>query len=219
MADQAPQITLETFTSEQAVAPDQITDAHKSFLTEHIDEIDDATAERYGVEKAVKPNVAEPREEEKPIENPALKPKDGEEIDEEEVALQKKIQDEAARQTAPVREKIRQQQNVIEVDEFIQKNSSDIPTAGKFRQAMLDQMKKPGFDRLYAKDIFNIVAGGELMRIGAARERAAAAKAKSTHNPANGGSRGNEGAGKDWSNASSEEVAAKRMELMQGAGR
>jgi hypothetical protein len=89
-----------------------------------------------------------------------------------------------------------------------------IPEVGKYRNAMLTYMKDPAYAKIPAKNIFNIVAGNDLIKLGAQKEREAAAKANGTRIESNSGRPGdNGGAKKDWGNASKEEMAAKRAEV------
>lgn len=217
---QEPELTIESITTgDTAIEPESLDDAQREFLTSKAEELDDETAEKYGIEKPVKIVVPEAKKPDDSSIPPAKKDKEGDddvlEIDEDEVRIQKVVAD----QLKPFQQKTIEQANVIEVDEFIRSQEADIPKIAQYRGAILETMKKDGFQRLTAAQVFNIVAGNDLMRMGAARERNAAKKAKETITDSSGGSRPKSESGKkDWSAATKEELHAEQARILGRQG-
>lgn len=202
------EITIESITS-SVETPEALSTEQKTFLTDHAEELEDEVATKYGIEKPVKEIKPESRPN---FDSPTPPPKDDDaEDDPEDVKRVNRI---VAKTITPLQQQLRDSQDQLEVDTFIRDSATKIPDIGKYRSAMLTYMKDPAYAKIPAKNIFNIVAGGDLMKLGAKAEREAANKAGGTRvnsnsaRPASGG-----GQGKDWGNVSKEEMAAKRAEV------
>ena len=214
----ADELTIESITSgDTAVDPESLSDEQRSFLTSKAADLPDDVAEKYGIEKPINPFVPEPI-----VTGKQGDGKDGEGDDDDDddfTPTQKvKIAKLVDSKVSPYIQQTAEQRSQLAVDSFIRENSANIPNVAKFREAMLKTSKIDGYQHLPAQALFNIVAGPELIRLGAAKERAAAAKAKSTIINNSSGGRGG-GKAKDWSTASKEEFEAKKNELLgrQGA--
>jgi hypothetical protein len=95
-----------------------------------------------------------------------------------------------------------------EVDSFI----GSKPEAKQYREKMLTYMKAEHYNALPAHAIFKIVAGDDLEKIGAEKERTAREKAEETYTPGNS-VRQPSPTGKDWSKASSADIAAQKAKI------
>lgn len=212
------ELTIESITSgETAVEPESLSDDQRNFLISKAAELPDEVAEKYGIDKPLNPFVPEPIVTSKQGDG---KDGEGDDDDDEDLtpAQKAKINKLVESKVSPYIQQTAEQRSQLAVDSFIRENSDSIPNVGKFREAMLKTSKIDGYQHLPAQALFNIVAGPELIRLGAAKERAAAAKAKATRNNNSSGGRGS-GVTKDWSTASKEEFEAKKSELLgrQGA--
>lgn len=99
--------------------------------------------------------------------------------------------------------------DTIDVDNYIAAN----PDYGKYRQSMLTYIKHSAYSNIPVKNIAAIVSANDAQMIGARKEREAQAQVASTKG---GGTtvRPTEGAVKDWTKATPEEVAAKTAEVL-----
>jgi hypothetical protein len=206
---------MDELTTESIIAEgvDQLTDEKREFLETHIDELDEETATKFGITKP--PQKIEP--EVRGGEGGEVKKKEEGKGDEEEEEIlpedKKVITKVVSEQLSPVQEQLRESQNIIEVDTFIRENADKIPNVGKYRSAMLTYMNHPAYAKIPAKNVFRVVAGDDLIKLGAQREREAAAKASgtqvqsSTARPTNSGE-------KNWATATKEEFLAKKAEVL-----
>ena len=96
-----------------------------------------------------------------------------------------------------------------EVDAFIRDN----PEYSKYRVAALKYMESSAYNNIPAHNIMAMVASKDQQKLGAQKEREAIEKAKDTQG---GGDsvRTPKGGGIDWSKATSEQIAAKRNEIL-----
>jgi hypothetical protein len=201
------ELTIESITTgEKAVAPDQLSDEQKTFLTDNADKLDDATAEKYGVTKTAAPYVPEDPDKDKKIEE--HKEGEDDEMDEDEKGKITKL---VHKEMSSFVQQTQSTAQAVAVDSFIQSKVADMPSASKYRQAMIDTLKIPAYSHLKPNEVFNIVAGSELMRIGAERERETSAKVKGTQ-VRSSTARVPSGQ-KDWGSASKEEFEAKKAEV------
>lgn len=208
-----PQLNLEEIVE---IAPDDLSDGQKTFLETKVDDLTDEQVETFGLKRPPPPPV-EPEVRNKP---PAKKPKGdeppvkpGEEIDPEDAATIGKVVAEAIK---PLQEQIGRQTEGLqantdakEVDGLIREK----PEFEPYRGQILAYMKHPSYSNVTALNIAKIVAGDDLMKLGAQKEREAAGEVAKTKG-AGGTARRSEGGGKDWSKVSKEEFEAKRTEVM-----
>jgi len=208
-----PQLNLEEVVE---VAPDDLSDEQKTFLADNVDDLTDEQAETFGLKKSppppVEPEVRSKPPEKKPEDDDTLPPLP-DEIDPEDAKTigavvdrrLKPLQDEMQRQTATVKERA----DVTEVDNFIREN----PQFDKYRGKMLTYMKHPAYSNIPAQNIARIVAGDDLVKMGAEKEREAAGKANESRGIGSS-ARQSKGGGKDWLKASKEEFDKQRAEVM-----
>jgi len=117
-----------------------------------------------------------------------------------------------SKQLDPVTKRIEQQSNLIEATNFIAAN----PDYSKYRDSIIKHMNHPAYKNIPVDRIAKMVAGDDLIKIGAAREREAQAKAAATRT---GGSTPRlTPTGKDWHTATKEDYNAQRAAVL-GQGR
>jgi len=207
-------MNIEDFTTDRDLTKQPLRQDEQDFLNSNADDLPDDVAEHYGVEKSAPPFIP------KAPESPPNKPSDDNTDDEEDDDLidpedEKRIGKILDKKVAPILQQTQEQANTMAVDNFIRSMTEQVPTASKYRDAMLQTLKVPGYSHLSPQEVFNIVAGAELMRLGAKKEREAATRARSTQNNVNLPGRPSGGsASKDWSQASAEEFAAKKAEVL-----
>lgn len=205
-----------------AIAPEELTEEHTAFLKEHVEELTDE-------QKTTFKTVLEEKKEEKEEKEEEIKPeyrfapKKKEETEEEETKEEDEVDPDdkkligkmVEKGLKPVKDLLDQQnqttkiiQDQTEVDSFI--NSR--PEAKPYRAKMLTYMKAEHYNALPAHVIFKIVAGDDLEKIGAEKERQAREQAEATRT---GGSsvRPTGTGGKDWSKASKEDIAAQKAKI------
>lgn len=205
-------LSIESITTgDTAVAPEDLSDDQRSFLDSNKDKLDDATAEKYGIDKPAAPYIP------KADDIPAGGDKGGkggddddEEQDDETIKLNKLVD----KKVSGLMPQLVENRNAVAVDSYLRDVASKIPTAPLYRDAMLQTMKIPKYSNLSAIEVFRIVAGDELLRVGAAKERAAARKASSTRVDNSAGGRPAGGKSKDWGSASKDDFNAKRNEVL-----
>lgn len=205
----AEPITVESITS-TVESPDQLTPEQKTFLETNAATLTDEVADKYGIEKA--PVIPEPPAIPDP-ETPPAKKEDDVDLDDE-----KKIGAIVAKQMEGLTREQRETAVTVKVDSFLHQNTQ-VANPSVYREAMIKYAKHPHYQNLSAKELFNIVAGDELMRMGAKKEREAAAKAKSTQvNGSNGGRPAAGGPKKDWNTATAEELRAEQARVLGRQG-
>ena len=195
-----------------------VTPEEKTFLEEHKTELDDDTAKKFGIDNSPVIPDPTPRGGTPPADggkggdgNPP-KDGDGEGDDDDDPETKKKISKMVDAQVAPIRQQLQEQKDIAEVDNFVRANADKYPIAGKYRDAMLRYMKV--YTNVPAEGVFKIVAGDELIRIGAQLERKASEKANGTRVSSNS-ARPAGGAGKkDWGTASTDDFKAKKQEIL-----
>ena len=206
-----PQFNLEEVVE---IAPDDLSNEQKTFLESNVDDLTDDQVATFGLKRTPPPPV-EPEVRTKPPakkdEEPLAPPDD--EVDPEDAATIGKVVDKRLR---PLQERLEQQSATIqertdaaEVDELVREK----PEFEPYRGRILAYMKHPSYSNVTALNIAKIVAGDDLMKLGAQKERDAAVEAANTKSPG-GTSRKPEGGGKDWLNAPKEEFEAERARVM-----
>lgn len=214
-----PEVTLDTVSVKEL---DQLDDNDKKWLEENKDTLDDATADKFGIIKPPKDVTPEVRggQAAEDASGKETKPNKEEDEDEDDIdpedqkRISKLVNRELAKHKIPqVTQQVQEAQLITEVDEFIRVQADKIPNIGNYRQAILTYAKHPSYSQVPVSAIFNIVAGKDLMKIGAQRERQAAAKAKETRTDSSSSGRA-DGNKKDWSTASKEDFAAQKASVL-----
>lgn len=188
----------------------------KTFLTENKDNLTDEDAKRFGID--ITPVVPDPATRGgAPVDDKLKVDADGKPIvedDEDNPEDVKKINKMVSAQVDPIRQQMQTQNDVLEVDGFLRGNAEKYPVRGgiyTYREPMLKYMKV--YTNVPADAVFRIVAGDELMRIGAVREREAAVKAGGTRITSSSVRTADKGK-KDWGAASAEDFKAKKAEVL-----
>lgn len=202
-APPAPQITLETINNKTA---DQLDDNDKKWLEDNKSTLDDATAEKFGISKEIVVSL------DPPVSIPAADDEDEDlkNMDPEQRALLEKI---AAKQTKPLYEKSQLQEVTSTVETFLQQQQTKYgEDMSKYREAIVKHKMTAGYSQVPIANIFKMVAGDDLVSLGARLERQAATKAKETVVDAS--TARVEPGKKDWSKASAEEIAAEKARVL-----
>jgi hypothetical protein len=176
------------------------------------------------VETPVEPPVEEKPEvkpeEEKPLEpetrtpepTPEPKPESKEEPDEvapeDEAAISKVV----ARQLNPVQKRMEEQANIIETTNFLAAK----PEFAKYRDTIIKHMNHSAYKNIPVDRIAKMVAGDDLMKIGAEKEREAQKKVAETK--AGGNTVRTTPTGKDWHTATKEEFEAQKASVLGRQG-
>jgi len=205
------ELTIDSITSTVGT-PEALSDEQRTFLNDNAEHLTDEQATKYGIEKPA-PIPEPPALPEVKPETPVKK--EGEEdLDAEDEAKIAKILDKRLSSLTATQLNTQRQ---LDVDSFLAQNTATLPNVNRYRDAMLKFAVHPNYKNLTAKEIFNIVAGPELMRIGAKKEREAAARAKSTQTN-NSSGRSPSGAKKDWNTASKEDFEAEKARVLGRRG-
>lgn len=115
------------------------------------------------------------------------------------------INRELDKRVSPLEKKIAEQETMIEVNQYVMDN----PELAKYKPAILKYANHPAYANVPIKNIAAIVSAKDAQKIGAAKERAAAAKAKSTKNGSGTSARSSaKTTQKDWGSASFGDVEA-----------
>lgn len=198
------------FNIEDVVALDpadttQFTPEHKTFLEEHKDELTTDELIKFGFQaEPVKPGA------------PAPKEKDGGEGDEggKGATAQVDPDDEATitrivkKEVDPLKKENQELRNKIDIDSYLASN----PDMSKYRKSIEEYRNHPAYTNIPVHEIAKIVAGNDLMKLGARKERVAAAKANNTHQPGNSARKSENS--KDWGSVSRDDFLAKRAEVL-----
>src|SRR3990167_1343847 len=205
----AEELVLEDVT---AKAPDTLAENETAFIKEHVSELTDEQKETFKSVLEVKEEKKEKKEEEEVKPEYRFTPQKKEETTEEEEEVdpedKKVIGKVVNKELKPVRDSLEQQSQVLEVDSFIVSR----PEAQQYRTKMLAYMKAEHYNALPVHVIYKIVAGDDLEKIGAEKERKAREQAEATRTDGSS-ARPTESGGKDWSKASKEEVAAQKAKI------
>lgn len=193
-----------------AIAPEELTEEHTAFLKEHTEELTDEQKETF---KSVLEVKEEKKEEEvtpeyRTVAQKKEDKKDDEDDDEVDPEDAKRISKVVGKELKPYNDRLEEQSQVVEVDSFI----TTRPEAKPYRQKMLTYMKAEHYNALPAHVIYKIVAGDDLEKIGAEKERKVREQASATQT-AGSSARPTGGDGKDWGRASSEDVAAQKAKI------
>lgn len=190
----------------------------KTFLTDNKDNLTDEDAKRFGID--VTPVVPDPATrggapaDDKPKVDADGKPiveGDDDTPPEDKVRINKMV----SAQVDPIRQQLQTQNDTIEVDGFLRSNAEKFPVRGgiySYRDAMLKYMKV--YTNVPAAGVFAIVAQDELMRMGAVKEREAAAKAGGTRVDASSARPAGDKGKKDWGAVSQEDFKAEKARVL-----
>lgn len=213
---------INNFTTDRDLTAEPLKDEEKTFLTENATDLSDDLAKHYGIDNA--PKVPDPvvrgKKEESPAPTPptntppVVKDEDDDDDDDPKAQVNKAVAaaiDPIKKQFETQNQQLQEQRDITDVNDFIASNAEKYPIAGKFRDHMLRYMK--AYPNVPVDGVFKIVAGDELMRMGAQKERQASSKANGTRIQ-NSQGRPQEKGKKDWGNATPEEMAAKRAEVL-----
>lgn len=117
-----------------------------------------------------------------------------------------------AKTFAPVIEKTLASEDDAEIQNFLKENPDFKPFEAKARRFL----KHPSRRNLPVKSVFYEVAGDQLIKIGADREKKAAEKAKQTHTGGGSNRSGGEGGAKPTWDLSKDEFEAKQEKIRRG---
>jgi len=196
--DNTPELVLDDVV---AVEPDDLTDEHRTFLEENKADLTDEQAEKFGIEREEEEEEEEPRIRIAPT--PTKKIEEEEEIDPDDQKRINKIVDQRMKEAG-----VGDTRNQLEVDAAI-RNDSELAS---YRDRALKYMKV--HPTLVAQDALAIVSGKDREKIGAKKEREAIKRANESVGSGTSARKTTPSAGKDWSKASPEEMAAKRDEVL-----
>ena len=209
MTDETSELTIETVTT---VEPADLSDDQKTFLEEHKADLTDEQATKYSITKEVKVEKEiepETRIKEEKIETKKEEKEEDEEVaPEDEAAITKVVQ----KQLNPVQKRMEEQANIIETTNFIAAK----PEFSKYRDTIIKHMNHPAYKNIPVDRIAKMVAGDDLIKIGAQKEREAQTKAAATK--AGGSSVRTTPTGKDWHTATKEEFEAQKASVLGRQG-
>jgi len=130
----------------------------------------------------------------------------GEDIDPDDVKTVGAI---VEKQTAPLKKALQEQQDMAEIGEFV----GDHPEYAKYKRTIFKYLQHPAYINIPVKNIAAMVASGDLIRLGAEKEREAQSKADATRS---GGDvvRKSGGGETDWSRASIADFEAQKRIIL-----
>lgn len=172
--------------------------------------VDDAAKDLKTAEPENPPEVPEVIEEIKP--ETRKEAKQEEIIDDEDEEIdpddKKRISKVVTKQIQPLEQKSREMEDRIEVEDFI----AIRPEARQYRAKILAYMKSPAYNNIPVQNLYKMVAGDDLMKLGAEKERQAREAAAATQTPSST-ARPVASTAKDWSKATSQDVAAMKAKI------
>ena len=130
----------------------------------------------------------------------------GEDIDPDDV---KTIGSIVEKQTAGVKKQLQEAQDKMEVDSFV----AEHPEYAKYKPVIAKYLQHPVYNKIPVKNIAAMVAAGDLMKLGAKKEREAQSKADATKT-AGTQFRKTGGNQTDWTKASKDEVEAQKRNVL-----
>ena len=200
-----PELSIETILADETKTTATLTPEEKTFIDTNKDQLTTDERTRFGIAvEPVKPVVREG------VTTPAKKEgEDDEELDPDD---KKKIGKVVGEAMDPVLKQQRTLQQTTEINGFIQTN----PSFAKYSEGIKAQMD--AHPTLTVRDAATIVAGDDLMKMGARAEREAKKQADSTKGGGSSARPAGGGKGKDWGTASKEDFAAKRAEVLGRTG-
>lgn len=209
-------ITLESVVD---LSPDQLSDDQKAFIKDNSGELSDEQREAFKsvIEEEEEPKNIDPKDVEIETRTPEPKKKkepkpsgdEEDEIDPEDKKNISKVVDEKLTDFTGKLDEVQKIKDQQEVDSYV----SDNPEFKPYKGVMLKYLAHPAYKNLPVKNVAAIVAASDLQKLGAKKEREAAAKAKETQGGGNT-TRKPQGSKTDWATASSEEFQKKKNEVM-----
>jgi hypothetical protein len=130
----------------------------------------------------------------------------GEDIDPDDI---KTIGTIVEKQTAAVKKQLQETQDRLEVDAFVQQK----PEFTKYKPVILKYLQHPVYSNIPVKNIAAMVASGDLVKLGAKKEREAQAKADATKTGGDTVRKG-EGSQVNWGKAPKNEVEALKRKIL-----
>lgn len=208
------EMTLDTVVE---VAPDEMSDEQKSFIQENADNLTDEQKETFKsvLETEEKPEDIDPEKVEikTRTEVKEEEPEEGEEedveVDPEDKKTIGKVVDEKIHDFQGKLSEVDKLKDQQEVTEFVGEN----PEFKPYKGVMLKYLAHPAYRNIPVENIARIVAGDDLQKLGAKKEREAAAKAKSTQDKGTTTRKPQSGR-TDWLEASKEDFERKKNEVM-----
>ena|SRR3990167_970848 len=218
--DTNPDTEAPTIESVVEIAPDKLSDDQKTLLREKADDLTDEQKETFKdvlEAKDEKPEDIDPEkvEIETRTKEPEKKPDDKEseaeedEVDPEDKKNIGKVVDDKLTDFRGKLDEVDKIKDQVEVDGYIRDN----PDFKPYRGVILKHLAHPAYKNIPVKNIAKMVAGDDLLELGAKKEREADQKAKDTQG---GGTtiRKPGGGVTDWSRVSSEEFLRKKNEVL-----
>jgi len=157
-------------------------------------------------EKPLEPETRTPEPSTEP--KPESKEEPEEVVPEDEETITKVVQ----KQLSPFQKKIEEQTNIIEATNFI----ASKPEFAKYKDVIIKHMNHSAYKNIPVDRIAKMVAGDDLMKIGAEKEREAQKKVAETKGGGNTARQTQ--TGKDWHSASKEEYQAQREAVLGHQG-
>lgn len=218
---EASELTLE---SVDTFDVDNLSEDQTKFLEEHKGELTPEQQEKYGVKAEAKEEEVpedlepetrggKPKEEKKGKETKEDEGDPDDEIDPDDEKMVSKVLKKNLGPVTEALEKMQSIQDQNEVNAFIRQN----PTYAKFENVALKYMAHPAYKNIPVKNIMAIVSSDSAQKMGAQKEREAAAKAKETQNGGGQVRKPGGGAKIDWKTATPAEVEAEKLRVLQGA--
>ena len=207
-------LTLETIVG---LDPADLTDEQKTTLEEKKADLTPEQAEKFGIELEEKePEDIDPKKVKIKTRTPEPKKKgepeptgDDDEVDPEDKKTISKIVDDKLTDFTGKLDEVQKVKDQQEVSDFV----ADRPEFKPYRGVMLKYLAHPAYKNIPVENIAKIVAGEDLQKLGAKKEREAAEKAKATQDSGTTVRKPSKGK-TDWQTASKEEFEKKKNEVM-----
>lgn len=198
------------------VAPADLTDSQREFLTGKADDLSDEDLEAYGIER--KPDIPDPAEAKKKEGDDDIKPtgKDDDDIDPADEKMVSRIVNKRdkslEKRLAALEGSVGGGEIIREIDTYVQEN----PEYAPYRSSMLKFISaNPGrYGKLSASELAGIVARNDLQKLGARKERLAQKKVKETKGAGTSARKSTKRGEKDWAGMSIEEFHKEEGEYM-----
>jgi hypothetical protein len=208
-------ITLESVVE---LTPDQLSDDQKAFIKDNVGELSDEQKETFKevIEAEEEPEDIDPEKvkiktrtevKEEKKEEPEIDEED--EIDPEDKKNIGKVVDDKLTDFTGKLDEVQKVKDQQEVSDFV----TDNPEFKPYKGVMLKYLAHPAYKNIPVENIAKIVAGEDLQKIGAKKEREAAEKAKGTQDTGTT-VRKPTGGKVDWHTASQEAFQAQKDKVM-----
>jgi len=206
-----------TIDSVVEIAPQDLSDSQKSFILDNADDLSDEQKDTYKEvletkEEEIDPDKIEVKtrvEEKEEGEKKETTDEEEDEIDPEDRKNIGKIVKEELEDFRGTQSEVQELKDQREVDNYISNN----PTFKPYKAVILKHLAHPAYRNVPVDRIAVMVAGEDLQKIGARKEREAAARARATKDAGNT-ARTQSGGNDDWITASKEAFERKKNEVM-----